>query len=354
MSTNKKRLILPPIFASAMLCALTVLVASCSKSEQTKSQASQKVSVMLPWSISPEFAFLYTADKPTSKSASAVFAFEPSKGSSEVVQAFDLNKADFGFLSSDSLILARQKGIPIKALFVLYRRTPAVVVALKGSGIQEPKDLLGKRVGVIKASTTFPQFLAMMRNAGYPVIQDGVGKNVTLDDAINGGVLQLQTKQIDALTSFANFAPVQLVANGNAIETPIEFSKYGINIYGTVFAATESVISGNPTLVQNVVLVLLSRLTEALSNHSLAATKYNERPDAVKVAPELLSATIDKTLALIAPDGDSKSLGSMSAAEWRLTVETLVNTKQAQPIDAAGCFDDTFYIQAMRVLAANK
>lgn len=334
MKTNTRR-----IFVLALV--ISSIFPSCRDSKQN-SDLLHKVTVKLPWSISPEFAFLYCDAAESSRDSSINLNFEPSKGSHEVAQAFSLKKTDFGFLSGDSLIVARQKGIRIKALFALYQHSPAVVVAMKGSGISKPADLLGKKVGVIKASSTYPQFIGMMKNANCPLIYEGNNKNIILEDAVNGGVLQLKTGQIDALTSFANFAPVQLSAGGDQIETPIMFKDYGIDIYGTVFAASEEMINDNPQLVRDVTKLMLSRVREMVSNPEYAAKQFQERSETVKSDPLLIGQTIKATIDLIQPSGKSEEIGMMSSAQWVKTLETLVETGQAEELDVSSCYQTGF------------
>ena len=321
---------------------LAVGIPACREAKQTNPAVAEKVTVKMPWTISPEFAFLYCDSKNTSQNAAVSFEFEPSKGSHEVAQAFSLRKIDFGFLSGDSLIVARQKGTQMKALFALYQQSPAVVVSLKGSGIQKPKDLLGKKVGVIKASSTFPQFLGMMKNAQCPVITEGETKNITLDDAINGGVLQLKTHQIDALTSFANFAPVQLLAGGDEIEEPIRFMDHGIDVYGTVFAASDEIIKSNPSLVRRVTSIMLSRIREMAGDPALAAKQFLNKNEGVKPDSALVELSIKETIKLIQPSGNTSELGRMTSEGWLKTLATLVATGQAKDFDVTSCYQTGF------------
>lgn len=326
---------------SILALAMAALLPACRDSKPSAKEA-QKVTVKLPWSISPEFAFLFCDAAESSRNAAVNFDFEPSKGSHEVAQAFSLKKINFGLLSGDSLIVARQKGIPIKALFALYQQSPAVVVALKGSGIATPKDLLGRKVGVIKASSTFPQFLGMMKNAQCQIVPEGDGKNITLDDAINGGVLQLKTRQIDALTSFANFAPVQLVAGGDQIEEPIKFKDFGIDVYGTVFAASEEIIRSDPELVKAVTHVMLSRIREMVADPAQAAKQFQQKNEGVKTDPALVDLSIKATIDLIQPTGKADEIGVMTAERWARTLATLVATGQAKDFDSTSCFQAGF------------
>jgi NitT/TauT family transport system substrate-binding protein len=325
---------------SLILVSIFTFVA-CEKSSP-KPIVHQKTTVKLPWSLSPEFAFLFCENEEPSHADSTIIEFETSKGSHEVAQAFALKKINFGFLGGDSLIVAKQKGIAIKALFALYQESPAVIVSLKNSGISSPKDLLGKRVGVIKASSTFPQFLGMMKNAGYPLIPEGEHKNITLDDAVNGGVLQLKTHQIEALTSFANFAPIQLLSDGEAIEEPIRFSEFGIDVYGTVFAASDEIIQSNPALVQSVTQVLLMKVREMFRNPTQTARLYIQNAEGVKGNPNLIDMTIMKTNELICPSTNPDDIGSMTEEGWKNTIKTLLATGQAHDFDVTECYNLKF------------
>jgi len=55
---------------------------------------------------------------------------------------------DFGVSGPESIILARSKGIRIKAIATLFQHSPFCYIGLKSQNITKLRDLLGQPIGV--------------------------------------------------------------------------------------------------------------------------------------------------------------------------------------------------------------
>lgn len=58
----------------------------------------------------------------------------------------------FAIASGDQVILARSQGLPVLTITNWFRRFPVSVVALEASGIKEPSELAGRKVGIPETS----------------------------------------------------------------------------------------------------------------------------------------------------------------------------------------------------------
>jgi NitT/TauT family transport system substrate-binding protein len=56
--------------------------------------------------------------------------------------------ADMAVLTSESLANAVASGAPLVAIGAIYQKSPSTILTKEGSGINEPKDLEGKKFGV--------------------------------------------------------------------------------------------------------------------------------------------------------------------------------------------------------------
>jgi NitT/TauT family transport system substrate-binding protein len=335
----------------ALFLAAAILAFACSR-PGGEDQGIHQVTVKLPWVKNPEFAFVdLGVEKGFFRSRGIDLAVENSRGSHQVVAAFDTKSINFGFLSGDSLVIARQKGVPVQALFVLFPSSPAVIVSLKDSNIRKPKDLLGKSVGIITSSTTFPQFRAMLKNAWKPEPPPEPGEDYYEIEAVSGGLAQLQAGQIDALTHYENFAPIQLEVAGYEIAPLIYMRDYEIDIYSTVFATTDEFIRTKPELVQNIVNAMLDSLELAVKDPEAALAALNEQNEDVSAMgePEYLEKALAVALGLAnSRASEGIALGFMDKHGWYRTERTLQKTGQAGDISEDYYFDDRFFSEYHR------
>ena len=103
---------------------------------------------------------------------------------------------DFGLISGiDPLLIARSKGVPIKAIAVLHQKDPNVFLSLKESGITEPKEFEGKKIGIWYGHPTESYYRGMMKNLG-------VDTSTITEIPIKFDVSPLLSKQIDIMPGF--------------------------------------------------------------------------------------------------------------------------------------------------------
>ncbi len=336
--------------ATSLLLAVLLLASSGCQDRQVTGNGPTPIEIRLPWVKNPEYAFLFLAQQPNGEFQKYRLEAEITgdRGSNTVISAFDAGSAEFGFVSGDSLVMARQRGVQVQALFVLYPSSPAVVVSLAERQINKVEDLLGKNIGVISQSTTYPQFKAMLRHA-FPNDEPEAGVDYFETEAVAGGLTQLERGHIDALTHYTNFAPVQLEDIGLPANE-IFMRDHGIEIYSTVFAATDRVIRDEPELVQRVVNALLESLNRAITNPDLALQALRQEDDYSAMGTDTyVEAAMLAAHNLITERGDQVPVGTMDKDGWYRTERTLLQTGQvADDIDDSFYYEDRFLREYLR------
>ena len=73
-------------------------------------------------------------------------------------------RADFG-VGSSHLVIDRVKGQPVVAMAAILQQTPAAFMTLMESDLKKPEDFAGKRVMLMKGSSSF-ELLATLQKAG--------------------------------------------------------------------------------------------------------------------------------------------------------------------------------------------
>ncbi len=112
---------------------------------------------------------------------------------STVLQTVGAGRDDFGISYQPELLLAREQGIEVVSIMAMVQHPLNSVMALKESGITEPKDLKGKMVGASGLPSDEALIDTMLRSQG-----------LTIDDVemINVGfdlIPALISKNVDAI-----------------------------------------------------------------------------------------------------------------------------------------------------------
>src|ERR1700757_1830537 len=115
----------------------------------TAAQAEESVTLRLKWFHQAQFAGFYVAkEKDFYKSAGLNVDIQPGGPDFPAIQMVAGGNEQFGVTGADQILVARDKGVPVVALAVIYRKNPFVLFALTKSGIDKPAKFTGKNIGV--------------------------------------------------------------------------------------------------------------------------------------------------------------------------------------------------------------
>lgn len=326
----------------SLVVGATAVSAHLALSACTPKSLVGETTIALPWIHSSEFAFLYEAID-EKRFGDVKVDLSSVMGSHLVVQELDQKRAMFGLIAADTLIAARaNEGFPFRALAVLYHSSPAVIVSLAAKNIIAPRDLVGKRVGVVTTSTVREQFYALLK-------REAIDRDSIIEvPAVRGGAQQLLDGDIDALTQFTNFAPVTFRATGHEVNE-IAFSKYGIDLYGTCLATSDDIIERNADLCQIIVSGVVSGLRDTVNNPEKAFQSVAKPGREKQLNPKESRDRLTRTVALFADSVGGDSYGEMNLEGWMKSQETLRETGQVKtPIDPKYFFDDKFINTALK------
>ena len=112
-------------------------------------KAPEKIDFLLDWKAESYFAAYYVAqEKGFYKKENLSVNILAGKGAETTAKLVGTGKYPLGSCSAPATVIARSMGVPIISVAVLYQQSPSVIFSLKEKGIKEPKDLLGKTLGV--------------------------------------------------------------------------------------------------------------------------------------------------------------------------------------------------------------
>lgn len=220
------------------------------------------------------------------------------------------NELPFAIVGGDQVILARAQGLPVVYVLEWFQRYPIAVVSKAAAGIEEPADLVGRKVGL-------PGFFgaSYVGYVGLLMANDIAQEDVEAVDVGFTQVEALLADQAEAVVVFANNEPIQLVNMGEDVDV-IQVADY-IDLVFNGIVTNEQTIEENPDLVLRFTRAMLRGLADTLADPDQAyeiSKKYVEGLD------DSRRDVLEASLAM----WDAETLGYTEAATWDRTQEILL------------------------------
>lgn len=290
------------------------------------------VAVRLKWLHQAQFAGFHAAkEKGFYKEQGLDVTLNPGGPDFPAVQMVAGGGEDFGVTGGDQILLAREKGVPVVAIAVIYRKSPFVLFSLKESAITTPQDFAGKKVGVKLGGNEELTYRAMMRKVGINA-EDVTELPVKFD------MTPLFTGQVDVWPGYAINEPIVAEEKGHEVNL-IWPSDYGIDLYADTLFATESTIAQRPDLVKRFVHATLRGWEYALA-HPEEAVEYTLKYGA-NLNRDHEGRMMEASIPLVKPD--ESPVGSMERGKWEaMQVLLLEQGFMKAPIDIDNVFTTKF------------
>lgn len=243
---------------------------------------------------------------------------EDGNGSVATVQIVGNGEYDVGHASLAPMVIARSKGLPVKAIAGFIKQNDIGLLVPKDSGISSPADLKGKKIAFTAGSLEAP-FIDRFLAAGKLTRNDV--ELISVDAAGKAGLYM--AGRSDAAFSSGPFflAVVASQRPSNAIrfvDQGLEFPSFGL-------MATEKSIASKRDALKRFTSVVAGTWAYIFDGHQDEAVQaiIAARPQA-KLNPVVLRQQIDTLKDYTATDA-TKSLpfGTMAAADWKRAVEVL-------------------------------
>jgi NitT/TauT family transport system substrate-binding protein len=237
-------------------------------------------------------------------------------GSGTTAKLVGTGSDDLGLVDSASVGSAVAGGIPIKVVCPVYAVNGYGIISLASTGIESPKDLEGKKVGIATGDGPSNLFAAVA--AANDVDLDKINF-VSMDS--NSKITALIKGQVDAILGGADNEAITIKNMGNEVNV-LRYSEYGAATVGLSVIASDNFIQNNPEVVKSFISATMKAWNEA-------------RGDAEGTVEYILDdfPTMDKNTALgglqVALDSlfaaDSSTLGNLSESDWENCRDLLVN-----------------------------
>ena len=246
----------------------------------------------------------------------------------------------FGVASADEVIRVIEKGAPLVIVGVLNEDAPAAFAALLSSGITNPTNFIGKRVGILPFGSTGLIYQSLLARQNIkPGQVTEVPISADLRPFITGSTHDVQPIYVYDET-------VSLDAQ-NIKYSLILPRDYGVVFKGPVYFTTKDTIKNHPELVQRFILAAILGWRQALQS-----------PDSAIDALARIAPSIDKKRELevlkraLPYYGDAKRKPlTTDVNSWQQMIDDMVKFKVlANPIDPKAFLDMSFVNDTYRDL----
>ena len=258
---------------------------------------------------------------------------------STVLQTVGAGRDDFGISYQPELLLAREQGIEAVSIMAMVQHPLNSVMALTESGIVEPKDLKGKKVGAPGLPSDEALIDTMLRNQG-----------LTIDDVemVNVGfdlIPALISKNVDAIVG-AYWVHESISATNQGFDLNImRMEENGVpDFYELVIVASEEKIADDPDTVLKFVKAVTKGYKDAIADPLDAVAVLKS------VKPETDLEIENPGVALLAPlwATDNGVFGWQEQARWDEFANWMVASGRLSSADGASAAYDNSFVEDAR------
>jgi NitT/TauT family transport system substrate-binding protein len=311
-----------------MLLLVSWSAPGCGESE-TSTPTGTKVRLALNWKPEPQFGGFYDAQvRGAYAKHGLTVEILPGAAGTPTVQMIGAGSAEFGIVSADEIVLARDRGNDVVALFAVYQDCPQGLMTHADRGFDSIDDIFAND-GIVAMQKALPYARLLEKQHGFGKVQ--------VVPSPGGDITQFLANPKFTQQCFVTSEP--LAANKKGVKTKTFLVKEaGYNPYTTVLATSRRYLESNPKEVAAMVGAVKEGWTQYLADPKQANdVMREERPD-MDVETFTESADAQKPLILTA-EAEEQGIGVMTTERWQALIDQLKSLGDVtKDIKAEECF----------------
>ena len=264
------------------------------------------------------------------------------EGSSAVITRIGSDAYDAGFGDINTMIEfnAANPENPQRMVYMIYNRPPLAVISLAKSGINQPKDLEGKKVGAPVSDTAYRMFPLFADAAGIDADKinfDNVAPNLREPMLLRG--------QVDAITGFPSSSYPNLVGMGVPPEDIVlmYYTGYGVSMYSNGLIVSEKLIKERPEAVRGLVKAVNRALQDTIADPTAPIGALLQRDRLANRDLEVGRMRFLLEHQVITDEVRELGLGAVSPERLEASIQTVAKSFGIEnPPSAEEIFDDRF------------
>jgi NitT/TauT family transport system substrate-binding protein len=263
-------------------------------------------------------------------------------GSPDAIARVAAGSSDFALVDINELIRFRDKAgaPPIKAVFVLFNKSPYAIVARKSRGIRALSDIEGKTLGVAESDLSIRLWPALAR-------QNGIKSASVKQNRISAAVREpiLSAGQVDAVAGFSYLSAVNLRDRGVPADdlAVFRYADYGCEAYGFAVIVDPALAAKKPEAVKGFLRAIIAGTQLAIRDPGRAADEVVGRMDGGSRELELerLHTVISDNI--LTGEVKRNGIGGIDTARFERSIDQIAEDFKFQKRPhAADIFDDQF------------
>lgn len=309
---------LKSVWYIALMLLCIVPVAACGPEPTPTAPPIELVSLQLQWVTQAQFAGYYVAlEKGWYREEGIDLTIEPGGPDLVPVDLVLSETHDFGTSLLADLVVAVQQGKPVISLAQIQQTNGLLLIADRSSGIEQPQDFVGKRVGVWLGAWQ-AQFDALVAKEGLaPQDFELVSQGFSMDPFLAG--------ELDVASAMIYNEYYVVLESGISPEALniIDYADYGLDFPGDVLFTSRQLVEQNPDLCVRMLRASLRGWQYAVEHPEEAAQivlKYDEA--GVQILDHQLSMMSEIAKLVSLP---VRPLGFTDRDDVRRTIDTLLS-----------------------------
>ncbi|OZI60480.1 ABC transporter substrate-binding protein [Bordetella genomosp. 11] len=289
-----------------------------------------------PWGVQAPFHL--AQQKGWYKQAGLDVTLEDGNGSVTTVQIVGSSDAfDVGHAALASMMIARDKGLPVKAVAVFARQSDIGLLVPADSGITGPGALKGRKVAYTAGSLEAPFIDAFLAAGG---LKRGDVELVNVDAASKASTYAVGRADA-AFSTIPFFLPV---VSQKRPSTAVRFADFGLNMPSFGLFASEDKLRTRGDAIAAFASVTARAWEYIQAGHQdeAVAAIMAQRPQA-RLDPQVLRGQIDALQAYFGKPPAGGRMGVPVPDDWTQAVKTLSSVG----LIGAGADPASFYVQGL-------
>jgi NitT/TauT family transport system substrate-binding protein len=258
------------------------------------------------------------------------------------VQLVGAGRFDVGNASLAPMMIARDKGLGVRAIANFARKNDIGLLVPRGSNMKTPRDLVGKKI-IFTAGSLEAPFLDTFLAAGKVKREQVELLNVE-------AAAKVPTYAAERADGVFSTVPFVLPAvEANRPSDAILFSDYGLQFPSFGLLSSEDKIKERGPAIRRFASVVAGAWEYILAGGEDEAVKaiIAQRPQA-KLDPKVLRGQIDSLKAFFTtPNSKGLPMGVMAEADWVAGIKTMSSVNLIKDAPAAGFYTNDLLDRAL-------
>jgi NitT/TauT family transport system substrate-binding protein len=262
-------------------------------------------------------------------------------GSPDAIARVASGASEFALVDINALIRFRDHDAPpVKAVFVLFNKSPYAIIARKSRGIHALSDIDGKTLGVAEGDLSIRLWPALARQNGIKIASV---KQNHMSAAVREPMLS--AGQVDAVTGFSYLSAVNLRDRGVPSDdlAVLRFADYGCEAYGFAVIVNPAFATKHPDAVRGFLRAAIAGTNLAIREPGHAVDEVLVRMDegVRDLEMERLHTVIEDNI--LTDEVKRNGIGGVDPARLDRSIDQVAEDfKFNKRPSAADIFDDNF------------